>query len=231
MNKNIIKAGIVLAAFAFCTQGAQAQGFFGKIAKGIEKAAKTVEDVTDKVDDATKTVDNVSNSLSSSDYLKSIPEYKIKKIPFIGDDGKAALNADGTEQYRYLIVDATDTPRSSAAVLAQYKDLIGNGFTVAKSLRSGGLSGGLGKAAEIAGIVKQIKSLKQQANLIKEYKRTFTDEGLPVSAEADLTNVNGIDFTKSEVLSKSSEEVKQAVAAFEKVEGDLDDFDFDSLGK
>lgn len=231
MKTNIIKSCIIAAALALGTTGAQAQGFFEKLGKSIEKAAKTVEDVTDKVEDVTTAVDKANESVSSSDYLKSIPQYSIKKIALTGSDGKAMLNADGTEQYRYLIVDEQNNPRSSASVLGQYKDLISNGFTVVKGLRSGGLKGGLGKAAEIAGIVKQIGSLKEQANLIKQYRKTFTDEGVPVDAQTDLSNVDGIDFTKSETLSKSSDEVKQAVANFDQSGADLDDFDFDSLGE
>jgi hypothetical protein len=55
----------------------------------------------------------------------------------------------------------------------------------------------------------QKESLKEQEKMIKEYSKTFTDEGIPVDAKADLTNVNGFDFTKGEPVSLAANDVKK----------------------
>lgn len=56
---------------------------------------------------------------------------------------------------------------------------------------------------------KHRASLKEQEKLLEQYKKTFTDEGIPVDAKVDLTNVKGIDFTKGEIVSMSANEVRK----------------------
>lgn len=55
----------------------------------------------------------------------------------------------------------------------------------------------------------QRSSLKEQEKMIKTYQKTFTDEGIPVDASVDLSNVNGIDFTKGEPVSLAANDVKK----------------------
>lgn len=55
----------------------------------------------------------------------------------------------------------------------------------------------------------QKSSLKEQEKMIKAYQKTFTDEGTPVDASVDLSNVNGIDFTKGEPVSLAANDVKK----------------------
>ena len=55
----------------------------------------------------------------------------------------------------------------------------------------------------------QKSSLKEQEKMIKTYQKTFTDEGTPVDASVDLSNVNGIDFTKGEPVSLAANDVKK----------------------
>ena len=71
-----------------------------------------------------------------------------------------------------------------------------------------GMVGGYAISAEDRAIAKEHKkSLKEQKKLIEQYSKTFTDEGIPVDAKVDLTNVKGIDFTKGEAVSLSASEV------------------------
>ena len=51
------------------------------------------------------------------------------------------------------------------------------------------------------------KSLKAQEKLVKEYQKSFTDEGEPRSADVDMNHVAGIEIVNNNV-SKSAEEVK-----------------------
>lgn len=56
---------------------------------------------------------------------------------------------------------------------------------------------------------EQKKSLKEQKKLIKAYSKTFTDEGIPVKAKANLTDVKGFDFLKGEPVSMAANDVKK----------------------
>ncbi len=75
-----------------------------------------------------------------------------------------------------------------------------------------GMVGGYAISEEDRAIAKEHKkSLKEQKKLIEQYSKTFTDEGLPVDAKVDLTNVKGIDFTKGEAVSLSASEVMKEI--------------------
>ena len=50
------------------------------------------------------------------------------------------------------------------------------------------------------------KSLKKQRKLIAEYKKSFTDEGKPVSASVDMKKIAGMEILDNN-LSKDSEEI------------------------
>ena len=62
-------------------------------------------------------------------------------------------------------------------------------------------------ASDIAKAKELKKSLKAQEKLVKEYQKSFTDEGEPRSAEVNMDNVAGIEIVDNNV-SKSAEEVK-----------------------
>lgn len=54
--------------------------------------------------------------------------------------------------------------------------------------------------------------------VLEAYKQTFTAEGLPKDVAADLTNVNGIDFTQCAVISKPMAEVQAEMEASQNME-------------
>ena len=62
-------------------------------------------------------------------------------------------------------------------------------------------------SSDIAKAKELKKSLKAQEKLVKEYQKSFTDEGEPRSAEVNMDNVAGIEIVDNNV-SKSAEEVK-----------------------
>lgn len=87
---------------------------------------------------------------------------------------------------------------------ASNKDALG----YAAAGAAAGMIGGYAFTDEDRAIAKEHKkSLKEQKKLIEQYSKTFTDEGVPVDAKVDLTNVKGIDFTKGEAVSLSASEV------------------------
>ncbi|MGM9778537.1 MAG: hypothetical protein ACI3ZD_09420, partial [Prevotella sp.] len=62
-------------------------------------------------------------------------------------------------------------------------------------------------SSDIAKAKELKKSLKAQEKLVKEYQKSFTDEGEPRSADVDMNHVAGIEIVDNNV-SKSAEEVK-----------------------
>lgn len=72
---------------------------------------------------------------------------------------------------------------------------------------AGAATGLVWGASDIAKAKELKKSLKAQEKLVKEYQKSFTDEGEPRSAEVNMDNVAGIEIVDNNV-SKSAEEVK-----------------------
>lgn len=67
---------------------------------------------------------------------------------------------------------------------------------------------GLAWSSEDIAKAKELRSsLKSQEKLLKEYEKSFTDEGEPRSAKVDMNKIAGIDIVDNNV-SKSAEEVK-----------------------
>ena len=64
---------------------------------------------------------------------------------------------------------------------------------------------------QIAIINRHKESLDEQEKLIEAYSKTFTVEGTPVKADINLSNVDGIDFTKGEPVSMTAEQVKKEI--------------------
>lgn len=162
--------------------------------------------------------------------------------------GNAITNEDGTTRYKYLLIDkngnvcAVNTAKkhlnsalkSGAFILLK----VGGGATagallgkkVGGSKKSAWIGAGIGAAAGMLASANDIKEVKEQVKLMKECKRvlsayqtTFTEEGLPIDAAADLSNVEGINFAECEEITKSAADVKAQLLA-SKLEGDtLDD--------
>lgn len=61
--------------------------------------------------------------------------------------------------------------------------------------------------------------MKACKKILKEYESTFTEEGTPIDASIDLTNVNGINFAECEEITKSAADVRNEFAA-SKTEGE-----------
>lgn len=87
---------------------------------------------------------------------------------------------------------------------ASTTDLIIGGFI-------GGIMGGSLSNDQIAIINRHKESLDEQEKLIEAYSKTFTVEGTPVKADINLSNVDGIDFTKGEPVSMTAEQVKKEI--------------------
>lgn len=159
-----------------------------------------------------------------------LQDFSIKKIIKTDEAGNQILNEDGTVRYYYYVVDKNGTVWNASTVQTIYKIrskaykqialkvLMGGGLgsldkDKVKGLLVGTLSGCLASVGDVVTIFTLNKSLKKFRKQLEVYKKSFTDEGLPIDPSVDLSNVEGIDFTKSEELTKSAAEVKAELDA------------------
>lgn len=250
MKKTLFKGALLAFSVMFlATTEVSAQGFFKK----LKEAAEKVESVTKTANalmggTSTEGQTSESDSISTQEFLANVPSYSVKKVIETDSLGNAITNEDGTTRYKYLLIDkngnvcAVNTAKkhlnsalkSGAFILLK----VGGGATagallgkkVGGSKKSAWIGAGLGAAAGMLASANDIKEVKEQVKLMKECKRvlsayqtTFTEEGLPIDAAADLSNVEGINFAECEEITKSAADVKAQLLA-SKLEGDtLDD--------
>lgn len=76
---------------------------------------------------------------------------------------------------------------------------------------------------------EHLVKMKACRKVLKAYETTFTEEGTPIDASVDLTNVDGINFTESAEVTKDANELKQELMQSKENGENLDNFDFDAL--
>lgn len=266
MRKTIIRSIALAAVLAFGTPDVHAQGFFGKLTKGLEKGANAIEKGTKKLEnlsssltaDTTGTAQpaaaDTARQMTKEDLLDNVPVYTVKKVIETDAQGDTLRNDDGTVRAHYLVLDKDDKvcdPNTAKKMinsrLKAYGGIIAKtgggaligavaGGLLSKKKNTGEILAGAGTGllaglalsqSEIAKVKELNASLKAYRKTIEAYQKTFTEEGIPVDASIDLSNVDGIDFTKSEELTKDAAEVKAELAA-SKLEGDsLEDIDIE----
>ena len=258
MKKQTFKSLAMAAVLALATSNVQAQGFFKKLSKGIDKATRAIDKGTKELDkmttnlvgDTNATQDASDSSKINKEYLiDAAPHYTVKKVYETTENGDTLRNDDGTVRSHYLVFDKNDkvcdvntAQKMINSRLKAYGNIlakVGGGAALGvaagllskdkKAALTGGLTGALAGLAMSSGDMKKIKelnkSLKAYKTTLTAYQKTFTEEGLPIDATVDLSDVDGIDFTKADELTKEAAEVKAELAA-SKAEGDsLEDLD------
>lgn len=217
-----------------------AQGFLGKLKKAAESVTSAVApESSDSSESSTDTT-----TVDSKEFLNNVPNYSVKKVIETDSLGYEIKNDDGTVRYKYLLIDKdgkvcekntakkhlNKALKSGGMILAK----VGGGAAVGAvgTLLGGGskkdalIGAGVGAAVGLLASSGDIKEVKNQVRLMKEckkvlaaYEKTFTDEGEPIDAAVDLTNVDGINFAECEEITKSAEDVKNEFLA-SKVEGE-----------
>lgn len=262
MKKQLFKSLALAAVLALATSNVQAQGFFKKLEKGLNKATKAIDNGTKELDKVTTNLagnanaeqDNTQASsdsakISKEDLIDNAPHYTVKKVYETAENGDTLRNDDGTIRAHYLVFDKDDKVcdantaqkminsrlKAYGAIIAK----VGGGAALGvaagllskdkKAALTGGLTGALAGLALSSGDMKKIKelnkSLKAYKATLAAYQKTFTEEGLPIDATVDLSNVDGIDFTKADELTKEAAEVKAELAASKAAGESLEDLD------
>lgn len=248
MKTLFLKLAFMAIAILCFNTGVYAQGFLNK----LKDAAKKVESVTGVATNSTdnKEASTDTTSVSSKEFLENVPNYSVKKVIETDSLGNQLKNEDGTVKYSFLLIDKdgkvceknaakkhlNNALKSGGAILAKVG--VGAGVGAMGALLGGGskkealIGAGVGAAAGLLASADDIKEVRKQVKLMKEckkvleaYEKTFTDEGTPIDASVDLTNVDGINFAECEEITKSSEDIKKEFMA-SKTEGEsLDDLD------
>ena len=233
MKKSFTKAALAAVMLASAPTAVQAQGFLKKASKSLGKAAETVTSVTQAGDTAQSgeqaTVDNSKKEL----LMNNVPNFKVSKVTQTGADGKVLTNNDGTPKYYYFVTDSQgqiwDAESAEAVVSARskvYKSLIAKVGTSTLTGVAGGLLGGGGAKGALKGAgvgalaglglsindIVQIKTYNKNLKALREtleiYKQTFTEEGLPKDASADMASIDKQLNVDSTPISKTAEGVK-----------------------
>ena len=251
--KNLLKKSIpVMAMLVMGSVTINAQGFLKKLSKGVDKALDTTEKVAGTATTVADALPTDTASQKKIDWTK-IPVFEAYTILEVDDNKQPVLNEDGTQRKRIILRDQFGNSRSPESVKAQHKaiskavttilkkvgvgagagaltSVVATGKVDANAAIGAGVGAGVGllaSADDIKLIKKHKKSLKEQEKLIESYSKSFTDEGLPVDAKADLSNVNGLDFTKGESVSMSSAQIKTLLESEEFNNMDTSAWDID----
>lgn len=248
MKGLFIKSFTLLMLLVFCSVNGNAQGFLGKLKKAAESVSKTVTPVQSENAQADTT------QFNSKEFLENVPNYSVKKVVETDEAGNEIKNDDGTEKYKYLLIDKNGNVCEKNAAKKHLNSALKSGGKIllkvgggaaagaATALLAGGskkdalIAGGIGAAAgllassgDIKEIRKQVKLMKECKKLLAAYEKTFTDEGEPIDASVDLTNVDGINFTECEEITKSAEDVKKQFLASKQEGESLEDVSDEEL--
>lgn len=249
MKTVLLKNVVVILVLGLATTSVSAQGFLKKLQKAadkVESATKTVETVTGSVAGD----EQASDSISPSDFLTTAPLYQVKKVIETDEAGTVITNEDGTTKYKYLLIDKdgkvcdrktakkhlNSALKSGSLILLKVGGGAAGGALLGKKVGGGKkgawIGAGVGAAAGLLASSGDIKKVKEQMKLmkackkiLKEYENTFTEEGTPIDASIDLTNVNGINFAECEEITKSAADVRNEFAASQAEGESLEDID------
>lgn len=217
------------------TQNVMAQGFLKKLKKATESVVSTSGQETE-------------NTQANDTVEIKIPEFDIRKNIILDEKGDTLRYDDGTVKYQYLVYDykkgvvlhpETVEREIKIAIKSIWKK-VGIGAAAgagATGIATGAFTGNLKKAAIGAAVGaaagaaggfiasakdrKNLKELKKQRAELGKYQETFTEEGFPINADADLS-----EYANNETISLETQEVAKMLAASKEEGNAIEDVDF-----
>lgn len=248
MKNIILRSVYILTLMTFCATGASAQGFLKK----LKKATETVQSVVGGGEqNADTTAVATEDSISAKQLIETMPSYSVVEMIETDANGDTIRNEDQTVRKTYRLVDQNGTVcdpstarkhlkaalKSGGAIITKVG--IGTGAGLLGGLAAGGskkdklIGAGIGAAAGLLASTNDIKELKKQLSLRKEclrviaqYQKDFTEEGIPVDANADLSA-----YQDCETVTKSAAQVAQELLASQEEGGSLEDYSDEELEK
>lgn len=209
----------ILAVFFLASTDASAQGLLNKFKKSKDKTEQKAESDDDDVEIDEADAKEASKDSVKKVKWDAVPTYKVVRVKLTDKAGNPIMNEDGTQATRVLLSDENGTYKGWEAVHEQNRQLdkaitniilkMGGGAAlgaVTGFLVSGGdWRGAVGGAVAGAGAgailskddFKKAKALKKamkaQKKELELYHKTYTDEGKPISASADLSHFENIE--------------------------------------
>lgn len=230
----------------FLVQGVSAQKWLNKLNKGLDKANEVLEQVNGTTESSEKTDEQSGDTINAKTFLDKAPSFEVKKLTILNENGDTLRYEDGSIQYHYLVYDqngnichpetakklTNSALKSGAVILVK----LAASFGAAKSFKlknwqsilvSVGITG-ITSISDIKNIKNKTRELKAYKQALDKYEATFTEEGLPRDAEADLS-----DYVDCEELTQDAQVVQaQIKESIEQGEGmSLEDVDMDELDK
>lgn len=243
----ILKSVCALALIAFCATSASAQSFLKK----LEKATETVQAITGSEEKTETPADTSTVDISAKDLIATMPIYSVVEVVETDANGDTIRNEDQTVRKTYRLVDQNGTVcdpntarkhlkaamKSGAIILGKVGVGAAAGALTAKGMGgskkkawlSAGIGAALGAAAaadDIKELKKQLKIRKQCLSVIAQYQKDFTEEGVPVDANADLSA-----YQDCETMTLPAQQVADQLLASQKEGGSMEDFSDEELEK
>lgn len=248
MKNMFLKSVCALILATFCVTSASAQGFLNK----LKKATETVQSVAGSHEES-ENLTNTSavDSISPKELIVTMPVYSVVEVVETDVNGDTIRNEDQTVRKTYRIVDQNGTVcdpntarkhlkaalKSGAAILAKVG--VGTAAGVLAGKSSGGskkktwLNAGIGAAIGLVSASSDIKELKEQLKIRKQclrviakYQKDFTEEGMPVDANADLSA-----YQDCEMMTLPAKQVADQLIASQEEGGSMEDFSDEELQK
>ena len=248
MKQVIFRTLCMAVVSLFLVQCVSAQKWLNKLNKGLDKT----NEILNSVNGSTEQSSQPSDTIDAKAFLNEAPSFEVKKLTILNEDGDTLRYEDGSIQYHYLVYDKdgkichpetakklTNAALKSAGIILLK---IGGTTTLGGVLgkKAGGKKGAwIGSATGLvlgaalsAGDIKNIKAktkeLKAYKQALEKYQATFTEEGLPRDAEADLSDYADCEELTQDALVVQAQ-IKESIAQGEGMS--LEDVDMDELDR
>lgn len=237
MKNVIFRTLLILAGMTFCAANASAQGFFDRIGKGLDKVGNALETVNEVLGTDTQPTDTLQvtaeDSVAIQETLAELPSYRVVQLVETDANGDTIRNEDQTVRYTYRVLNQNDEVCDPNTAKKHLQEALKSGGLVLAKVTGGALGGGeltklfgdselgkwIGRAGgailgaflardDIKNFREQLGLRKDYLRLVSDYQKTFTDEGVPVDASADLS-----DYEDCETISRPAELVAQELLA------------------
>lgn len=254
MKQTLILSFIVLCVVTFGSiEGIYAQKWKDALKSAGNALVSTPNDTNKQKQPA---AEQPQDTIDAKAFLEEAPVFTVKKLTMLNAEGDTMRYEDGSIQYHYIVYDKTDQPcdpelakqltnqalKDAAIILAKVAGGAAGGGIVggklAKDKKKGAIIGGvIGGTIGLVAASGDIKNVKEKTSLLKKYKAelkkyqgTFTEEGLPIDATADLS-----EYEDCEELTANAQEVKEKLLASQaqcsETGGSLDEISDDELDK
>lgn len=249
--KQIVLKGLLMAVVSFFgVQNVSAQKWLDKLNKGLSKTNEILNAVNGSTEQEQTT--QQKDTISPKQFLENLPVFEVKKLTILNENGDTLRYEDGSIQYHYLVYDKdgkichpetakklTNAALKSGGIIllkigggAAAGGLIGKKAGGKKGAWIGGVAGfALGTALsinDIKDVKESLKTLKAYKQALEKYQSTFTEEGLPKDAEADLSDYIDCEELTQDALVVQTQ-IRESMAQGEGMS--LEEIDMDELDK